>query len=212
MIERLERVVPEAPGRPGPLPIVEVMQQTTRDIAFTPGWWTRERATQIAELFDQLAPTWRDRMGELREDALSDALRRGDLDGGGVTLEVGSGTGNFTERLKERMERVIALDISLAMLRLAPAAPAPRVCADAAALPFPDASASTVVLVNCFLFGAEVDRVLAPGGAVVWVSTLAHDTPIYLSAEDVAAALPGEWSGRVSDAGWGSWAVLRRAG
>lgn len=211
MITRLERVVEEAPGRPEPLPIAEIMQQTTREIAFTPGWWTPERAAQIADLFDQLAPTWRDRIGELREDALSDALERGGLDGRGLTLEIGSGTGNFTERLAAKMQRVVAVDISQEMLRLAPPGPAPRVCGDAAALPFPDASAATVVLVNCFLFGEEVDRVLAPGGAVVWVSTLAERTPIYLSAEDAAAALAGDWSGVASEAGWGSWAVLRRA-
>ena len=36
-------------------------------------------------------------------------------------------------------------------------------------------------------------------------------TPIYLPADDVERALPGRWRGTDSEAGWGTWAVLRRA-
>ena len=57
----------------------------------------------------------------------------------------------------------------------------------------------------------EMWRVLAPGGALVWVSSLGDRTPIYLSAEEVEAALPGEWRGVASEAGWGSWCVTGRA-
>lgn len=206
MIERLERVVPEAPGRPDPMAIAEFMQQTTREIAFEPDSWTSERAQQIGSIFDQLAPTWSGRADELRGDALEDAFARGDLPGG-LVLEVGSGSGIFTPWLAERVQRLVAVDLSLEMLKHAADA-APRVCADASALPF--ATADAVVLVNCFLFPAEVDRVLAPDGALVWVSTIGDRTPIYLSAEDVAEAMPGEWNGVASEAGWGSWAVLRR--
>ena len=66
------------------------------------------------------------------------------------------------------------------------------------------------MLVNALLFPAEVARVLAPGGALVWVNSLGDATPIHLSAADVAKALPGGWGGPASDAGWGTWCVLRR--
>jgi len=210
MIERLERVVPEAAGKPNPLEIAQVMQPTTRQFAFEPESWTPERAKQTAGLFDSLAPTWRDRASELRDDALQDAFARGAVPDG-LVLEVGSGTGVFTWWLAERTRRLVAVDLSLEMLRLAPADAAPRVCADAATLPVPDACVDALVLVNCFLFPPEADRVIAPGGALVWVSTLGDYTPIYLSAEDVVEALPGRWHGVASEAGWGSWAVVGRA-
>ena len=70
---------------------------------------------------------------------------------------------------------------------------------------------SLLVLVNAFVFPAEVDRVLSPGGALVWVNSSGEQTPIYLSVEDLVAGLPGEWTGTSSRAGDGHWCVLRRA-
>jgi ubiquinone/menaquinone biosynthesis C-methylase UbiE len=128
----------------------------------------------------------------------------------GLCLEVGSGTGVAAKLLVERFERVVAVDLSMEMLRRAPSGPAQRVRADGARLPLRDHSVQALVLVNAFLFPAEVDRVLAPDSALVWVSSNADQTPIYLSAADVADALPGSWSGRAADAGWGSWCVLAR--
>lgn len=208
MIERLERVIPEAPGRPEELPIAEAMQQTTREIAFDPDSWTDERASFIAGLFDSLAPDWGQRAEELRGDALEDAFARGGVPGG-LGLELGSGTGLFTPWLAERFETLVAVDISMDMLVRAPPG-TPRLCADAARLPVADGTVDALVLINCFLFPREADRALASDGALVWVNTLAERTPIHLSAEDVRRALPGEWVGVASEAGWGSWAVVRR--
>jgi hypothetical protein len=67
------------------------------------------------------------------------------------------------------------------------------------------------VLINAFLFPAEVDRVLSGGGVVVWVNSSGEQTPIYLSTDDLLAALPGKWTGIASRAGEGHWCVLRRA-
>ena len=61
------------------------------------------------------------------------------------------------------------------------------------------------------LFPEEVDRVLARGGSLLWINTMADETPIHLSAEQVVAALPGEWHASASRAGTGSWCVVRRA-
>ena len=210
MIQRLERVLPEAPGRPDPLAFAELMQKTTREIAFSPDAWTNERAQQMTTLFDRLASSWRDRADEARDAALEDALTRGGVGSAGLALEVGSGTGVFTSRVAQHFERVVAIDLSLEMLRLASRRAAPRICADAARLPLANGSVSAVVLANCFLFPAEVNRVLASDGALLWISTLGERTPIYLSAESVEEALPGSWSALTSEAGWGSWVVLRR--
>jgi hypothetical protein len=97
------------------------------------------------------------------------------------------------------------------MLQRAPAAPAHRVQADGAMLPVADASAAAIVLINAFLFPAEVARVLSPDGALIWVNSSGEQTPIYLSVDDLVAALPGEWTGTSSRAGEGLWCVLRRA-
>jgi hypothetical protein len=77
-------------------------------------------------------------------------------------------------------------------------------------LPLRDACAAAVVLINCFLFPAEVDRILSPGGVLVWVNSSGEQTPIFLNTEDVVSALPGEWAGTSSKAGEGTWCVLRR--
>src|SRR4029078_11244821 len=103
-------------------------------------------------------------------------------------------------------------DLSGAMLRLAPRGPAHRVQGDAAKLPVRDSSAAAIVMINAFLFPAEVDRVLAPQGALVWVNSSGEKTPIYLSVDDLVARLPGEWTATASRAGEGSWCVLRRRG
>ena len=86
----------------------------------------------------------------------------------------------------------------------------PKVRADSSRLPFADDSADVVLLINMLLFPAEVDRILQPGGHVVWVNTLGDQTPIHLLPADVEAALPGEWTGVASNAGTGLWAVLER--
>ena len=82
--------------------------------------------------------------------------------------------------------------------------------ADGASLPLPDDSVDVVALINMLLFPSEVDRVLRPGGAVLWFNTLGVRTPIHLPAEEVAAALPGRWRGVASEALWATWSVLRR--
>ena len=83
--------------------------------------------------------------------------------------------------------------------------------ADGARLPLQDSCAAAIVLINAFLFPQEVERVLSPGGALVWVNTSGEQTPIYLSVNDVVAQLRGEWTGASSRAGEGHWCVLRRA-
>jgi len=143
-------------------------------------------------------------------DALSRGLGPTDSPAG-MAVEVGSGIGAYSSLLAERFATVIAIDLSLVMLKLAPSGPAHRVHGDGANLPMRDSSAAAVVLINAFLFPGEVERVLAPGGALVWVNSSGEGTPIYLPVDDLVAQLPGTWTGLTSRAGEGYWCVLRRS-
>ena len=176
--------------------------------------WTGELRSQVEDYFDGIAAEWHTRITPQRTAVVTDALARG-LDAmdvpAGPVVEVGSGIGTYSSLLAERFATVVAMDLSLEMLKLAPRGPAHRVQADGARLPLRDASAAAVVLINAFLFPAEADRVLLPGGALVWVNSSGEQTPIYLSVDDLVARLPGQWTGTSSRAGEGHWCVLRRA-
>jgi SAM-dependent methyltransferase len=207
----LPRVVAAPPGRPVWGDAARPMQDLTRAIAFGDGAWTPERKAQVGGLFDSLAPGWKERDAAARHDALRDALTRGGPFPRGWCLEVGSGTGNATADLCAAFDDVVSFDLSFEMLKLADARTT-RVRSDASALPVCAGRAAVVALVNMFLFPVEVARVLAADGVLLWVSTNGDETPIYLPPGDVVAALPGEWSGVTSEAGWGTWVTARRAG
>lgn len=172
--------------------------------------WDAAARREVADLFDGLAHEWHTRVTGPRSAVVADALERGAV-GGATALEVGSGIGTYTGQLAARFGRVVSADLSIEMLRHAAGEPGHRVLADSYELPVPDAAVDAVVLVNMLLFPAEVDRVLAPGGCVVWVNSSAEETPIHLLPSEVAAALPGSWTGVEARAGIGLWAVLRRA-
>jgi len=174
--------------------------------------WDDDARTEVAAFFDGLAPEWHTRTGPARDAVVADALERGVGEArGDVCVELGSGIGAYTPALAKRWARVLATEVSLEMLRLASPDVGHRVLADGAQLPMVDGSADAGVLVNCFLFPAEVDRVLAPDGVVVWVNSSGGETPIHLPPEDVVEALPGRWQGVRTTAGLGIWCVLRRA-
>ena len=87
----------------------------------------------------------------------------------------------------------------------------PRLRADGATLPVPTGSIDVLVAINAFLFPTEAARVVSPDGALLWVNTSGAHTPIHLPVEDVLAAMGSGWHAVASEAGWGTWAVLRRA-
>lgn len=214
MLRHLDTVVPADPPRPGTDEVAEraehPMRKVTRQVAFdTDGTgWTADRRAKVAELFDGLAADWHTHLGDpQRTVPLADAYERGAIPAGGLCLEVGSGDGANTAFLGERHETVVALDLSLEMLQRGIG---DRVRADAGATPLRDGAADVIVLVNAFLFPAEADRVLTPGGTLVWVNTAGDLTPIHLPADEVEQALPGAWDGLAAEAGWGTWSVWRR--
>ena len=185
---------------------------TRRAAGLDPGPWDDTARAEVAAYFDALAPEWHTRTSPQRDAVVADALQRGvGTETGDVCLELGSGIGAYTPSLAGRWHRVMAVEVSAEMLRLAPADVGHRVLADGSRLPLRAGMVDAVVLVNCFLFPQEVDRVLAPDGVIVWVNSSGAETPIYLPPEDVAEALPGRWTGVESTAGGGLWCVLRRA-
>jgi SAM-dependent methyltransferase len=191
------------------------MRAVTRAVAFDPHGWTPERQAEVVALFDSLAPEWTTRDVKGRELPIIDALDRG-LDALGtarrsLALELGGGTGLYSAILAERFATVVTLDLSWEMVRLVPAGPALPVQGDGSQLPLAPGSLDALVLVNMFLFPAEVERVLGPDGVVVWVNSRGAETPIHLTADEVDRALPGRWDGVASRAGWGTWSVHRRA-
>ena len=186
------------------------MRKVTRQVAFE-GGWDVARAGKVAALFDGMAAGWTaTHVDASRAASIVDGLERGGAPLEGRWLELGSGTGAGTRVLHGRVSSVVAFDLAAEMLDHAPGELAPRVRGDASRLPFADDTFDAVLMVNMLLFPAEVDRVLAPGGTVLWVNTLGDQTPIHLPVRDVVSALPGTWSGSTANAGSGFWAALRR--
>jgi len=174
--------------------------------------WTTDDARRVTEIFDGLAAGWSEQhVDPVKAAVVDDALDRGGPPLDGRWVELGSGTGAGTRLLHRRGARQVSVELSPAMLAHSPDELAPKVRADAAHLPFGGDAFDAVLLINMLLFPHEVDRVLRPDGAVVWVNTLGDQTPIHLPPDDVARALPGEWQGVTARAGTGLWAVLRRA-
>ena len=182
----------------------------TRAVAFGKEW-KPEHAERMSTLFNELAPSWStDHVDAVKAAPVLDALERGDVPLAGHWLEVGSGTGAGARVLDGQIGSLVCTDLSAGMLRHAPDL-APRAQSDASALPFNADSFDAVLLINMLLFPSEIDRVVRPGGTVLWINTLGDQTPIHLPAVDVLEALPGEWVGTTADAGTGFWLTARRA-
>jgi SAM-dependent methyltransferase len=187
---------------------------TRRAAGLDDGGWTDDVRTTVGQVFDTLAADWHTRTSPARTAVVVDALDRGLAAVGtpaGLAVEDCSGIGTYSELLADRFGVDLAVDLSLEMLRRAPAGPGRRVQADASQLPLADGAAAAVVLINAFLFPEEVHRVLRADGVVVWVNSSGEETPIHLPADEVAAVLPDDWDGVASRAGAGTWSVLRRS-
>ena len=211
-LERLEPVPPRAPRNHRDPADYEAMQDVTRELAFSSDTWTPERQEKVKELFDGLAPEWHTRGGEERLAPTRDALERGGVPRGGLAVEIGSGTGLQTPVLAEHFEHVVSVDLSPAMLALSPRrGDVFLLQADASRLPLVAGSADAVVCVNAFLFPGEYARVLGETGVIVFVSTSGEETPIYLSDNDVTAALSQVAGIEATSSvyGYGTWTVAR---
>lgn len=149
----------------------------------------REKSAE--NYFAQHAGEWDDlrRMhspDRLVEEALVEAL--GD-DPPGKLLDIGTGTGRMAELFAPRAQRIVALDKSLDMLRIAraklqhlPTEDVELVQGDFLALPFAADQFDTVLLHQVLHFAqdpaqvlAEAGRVIRPGGRIAIVDFAAHD-------------------------------------
>jgi ubiquinone/menaquinone biosynthesis C-methylase UbiE len=130
----------------------------------------------------------------LGERRVMRALRAGLLAGaGGRTVEIGAGTGLNVAHYPETVSELVLTEPDAEMarrLRRRAGAKAVVVEAEAAALPFADASADTVVstLVLCTVpdpeaVVAELRRVLRPGGSLLFVEHVAANTPRAVRAQ-----------------------------
>lgn len=212
MITELPGTIEPAEGDAPPgLAADHPMRAVTRVVAFDPDGWTEARRAEVVALFDELADDWSSRDIPGREAPVLDALDRGLAAAPPATrriaLDIGAGNGIHTRHLAPHFEVLASVDISAEMLRNAPARPAARVQGDASNLPVADRSIDVLVLANAFLFPAEVERVLASDGVVLWINSRGTGTPIHLLAAEVDEALPGAWTGVASTAGWGTWSA-----
>jgi SAM-dependent methyltransferase len=212
VIETLARVVAAPPGKPV-RPEAARSQAESRLLAEHPESWSAERAAGVVRRYGELAHEWESERGNYRPVPLADALERGGPLPAGRCVEVGCGTGLLTPLLTAVWSQLVCLDLTRAMIERSTARW--RLLADASRLPLRSGTAAAVVLADVPLFAAEVDRVLAPGGVVIWSNALGADAPHHVPVPTVVAALHTAtgtpWSAVTADAGWGLWATLRRA-
>lgn len=189
------------------------MRKVTEQVAFDgASAWDEARAGKIAGLFNDMADGWTaGHVSDVRARPVVDALARGEVNTAGAWLEVGSGTGAGAMALRGQVDNLVCCDLAAEMLANAPAELAPRVRTDAAKLPFADDQFDAVLMINMLLFPTEIDRILRADGRLVWINTLGDQTPIHLPANEVGAAMPGDWSGLTARSGSGFWATLSRA-
>jgi len=184
------------------------MRAVTQETAFRSESWTSQRAKEVMEFFDEIAPGWNERIPAEEAAGILDALERGDVSHDGLCLEIGAGTGRATGHLAHWFDQAVATDISLEMLKQLHVAP--TFMADGAYLPCRDNIADAVVLANMFLFPDEVKRVLKPTGLLIWYNNVGEHTPIHLSDDQLLESLGDGWHGTASKWGHATWCVLRR--
>lgn len=137
----------------------------------------------VRRIFDRMAPAWE---GIRMEDTLAPFEAALDRVRGPVqcALDVGTGTGAGARVLRRRYPdaEVLGTDVSPAMLAEARkhADDVEFVEADAARLPFEEASFDLVSHANMIPFVAEAARVLRPGGWTLFAFSSGPDTPIWV--------------------------------
>ena len=166
-----------------------IARLTTNLVVRSPRLWRLLRPVTRIQ-FDRLAPRWDAMRSETAYAPYEAALERVDPPSRALDLGTGTGGGAFAlARLFPKAE-IVGADLAEAMVgearRKTPADLRDRVrfdVADAASLPYDDASFDLVGLGNMIPFFDELARVLAPGGWVVFAFSGGAGTPIYVPSE-----------------------------
>jgi ubiquinone/menaquinone biosynthesis C-methylase UbiE len=177
-------------------------------------WLTRRQ-------FDRIAPVWDEMRSREAFAPLGAALDSLDTAPSRV-LDLGTGTGRAAFLLARRYPEaeVVGVDLAPAMLAEARSLTPPELAgrvrfeeADAERLPHPDASFDLVSLANMIPFFPELERVTAPGGAVVFSFSGGAETPIYVPPEVLRTELSRRGFTEFADfaAGNGTALVARKA-
>lgn len=196
-------------------------QLITGVVARVPAAWPLIRGP-VTRYFSELAEGWDERTGAGGVDHLS-ALAAATLlvkPHPERVLDLGTGTGEAALFLAREFPqaRVRGVDVSEQMVRLAQSKvgldPEGRIAfrvADAAALPFDDASFDLVAQVNVPVFFTEAARVLRPGGSIVIVSSIGPSTPFHTPASVVRRGFERNGIRQVESGttGRGTWFVGR---
>lgn len=159
----------------------------TSVVVRSPSLW-RVFRTPMRRQFDRLGPRW-DTLRDPDHLASYEAALAS-LDGAprrALDLGTGTGAGAFAIARRWPEAEVVGVDLAEGMVEEARRKTPPELAgrvrfeqADAARLPFPDASFELVGLANMIPFFDELERVLAPGGAAVFGFSLGEKTPIYV--------------------------------
>jgi SAM-dependent methyltransferase len=169
---------------------------TTNAVVRRPGLWRIFRGPMRLQ-FDRLAPIWESMR---RPDSLASFERAleevEETPGRALDVGTGTGAGAFTIARRFPQSEVVGVDLAPAMLaearELTPPELAGRVRfeqADASRLPYDDHSFDLLSLANMIPFFDEIDRVLAPGGSVIFSFSGGAETPIWVPPERIRAEL-----------------------
>jgi SAM-dependent methyltransferase len=194
---------------------------TTNAVVRRPKLWRLFRGPLRLQ-FDRLAPVW-DSMRtpdslasfERALEEIEEAPQRA------LDLGTGTGAGAFAIARRFPQAEVVGVDLAPAMLaearRLTPPELAGRVRfeqADASRLPYDDGSFDLIALANMIPFFAELDRLLAPRGSVIFSFSGGAETPIWVPPERIRAELSRRGFSEFADfaVGRGTSLLARRGG